>query len=95
MIFNDRFKYVLMPTILVHGEPLKRVSNFKYLGCILIDDLYDGADMERAMSAFNKSFGIFFQKILRAWCWTLFKFISVFLYIFLWCRSLGESEKIS
>ena len=39
MIFNDRFKNVFMPTILVHGEPLKRVSNFKYLGCILTDDL--------------------------------------------------------
>ena len=62
MIFNDRFKNVLMPTILVHSEPLKRVSNFKYLGCILIDDLYEGADMERAMLAFNKSFGIFFRK---------------------------------
>ena len=62
MIFNDRFKNVLMPTILVHGEPLKRVSNFNYLGCILIDDLCDGADMERAMSAFNKSFGILFRK---------------------------------
>ena len=31
MIFNDRFKNVFIPTILVHGEPLKRVSNFKYL----------------------------------------------------------------
>ena len=58
MIFNDRFKNVFMPTILVHGESLNRVSNFKYLGCILTDDLCDGADM----SAFNKSFGILFRK---------------------------------
>ena len=50
-----------MPTILVHGTPLNRVSNFKYLGCILTDDLCDG-DMERAMSAFNKGFGILFRK---------------------------------
>ena len=62
MIFNDRFKNVFMPTILVHGEPLKRVSNFKYLGCILTDDLCDGAVIERAMSAFNKSFVILFRK---------------------------------
>ena len=62
MIFNDRFKNVFMPSILVHGEPLKRVSNFKYLGCILTDDLCGGADTERAMSAFNKSFGILFRK---------------------------------
>ena len=62
MIFNDRFKNVFMPTILVHGEPLKRVSIFKYIGCILTDDLCDGADMERAMSAFNRRFGILFRK---------------------------------
>ena len=79
MIFNDRFKNVFMPTILVHGEPLKRVSNFKYLECILTDDLCDGAVIERAMAAFNKSFLIL----------TLFQFISVFLYIFIWCRSTG------
>ena len=66
MIFNDRFKNVYMPRILVHGEPLNRVSNFKYLGCILTDDLSDGADMERAMSVFLQQFWNFIQKILCA-----------------------------
>ena len=62
----------------VHGESLNRMSNFKYPGCILTDDLRDGADMERAMSEFYESFGILFRKFTHLMLNTFSIYFSFF-----------------
>ena len=72
-----------MPTILVHGEPLNRVSNFKYIGCILTDDFCDGSDMERAMSVFKIVLEFYSENYTRLMLNPFSIYFSLFVHLFI------------
>ena len=62
MIFNNKLKVDCSPLLNIDDKNLNRVFSFKYLGCILTENMCEASDMEKCMAAFNKSFGVLFRK---------------------------------
>ena len=62
MIFNYKLKIDCCPLLNIDYKNLNRVFSFKYLGCILTENMCKASDMEKCMAAFNKSFVVLFRK---------------------------------
>ena len=58
MIFNNKLKIDCCPLLNIDNKNLNRMFNFKYLGCILTENMCEASDMEKCIAAFNKSFGV-------------------------------------
>ena len=61
MIFNNKLKIDCCPLLNIDNKNLNRVFGFKYLGCILTENMSEASDMEKCKAAF-KSFVVLFKK---------------------------------
>ena len=49
-------------TFFINGKQIEIVSQYKYLGCIISDDLYEAKELDRIVKNFNKSVGMLIRK---------------------------------
>ena len=74
----SRLKINFSPLLNIDNKNLNRGLSFKYLGCILTENICEASDMEKCMAAFNKSFGVLFRKFYSLYIEPLFSFFQSF-----------------
>ena len=62
MVFSKRNSYKATPRIMLNNQIIDRVSEFKYLGVIISEDLNINSDINRVSTAFLKQFYSMYSK---------------------------------
>ena len=62
VIFSKKKRHGSMPVFKMNGVNLDIVNEYKYLGCILNNNLTESSELKRITKSFNNSVGMFLRK---------------------------------